>query len=407
MIARSLASRYRVTVLEALDRAGGRIHTQLIDGMVLEFGAEFIHGDLPETQRLLREANLQWIPVTGGLYRPGTEGFRPQDEPVAGWDLLMNQMATLQQDLPFTTFLESRFKGDQFATLRKEATAYAEGFDLADAARVSTRALYVEWSSEEPVNHRLEKGYGALIEFLLTDCRRMGCEFVFSAPVNRVQWSGHAVSLDTPARSFEGERVVVTVPVGVLQQADAVSSIRFDPEPPGLRESAAAIGMGVVIRVVVTFRERIWPSALGFLLTDEPVPTWWGSTPDQPRVLTGWVGGSRARALGSLSQDQLQQQVTGSLARIFQRSPAEINNLITGCHINNWSTHPWSFGGYSYATPESSEAIAALCRPVDDTLYFSGEALYTGGSPGTVEAAIVSGLKTAAAIAGERTGNHS
>src|SRR3990170_6597102 len=67
----------QVLALEAGTRAGGRILT-LYDtsaGVPLELGAEFIHGDAPETRRLLDEARLATIPVLRA-HHPSPPGGR-------------------------------------------------------------------------------------------------------------------------------------------------------------------------------------------------------------------------------------------------------------------------------------------------------------------------------------------
>jgi len=56
--ARSLAARaYRVLLLEAQDRIGGRVRWTASPraAVATELGAEFIHGPAPETRTLLRE----------------------------------------------------------------------------------------------------------------------------------------------------------------------------------------------------------------------------------------------------------------------------------------------------------------------------------------------------------------
>ena|SRR5687768_17985323 len=61
----------QVLVLEASPRVGGRILTLYGTnaGVPVELGAEFIHGDAPETRRLLDEARLATVPVLGEHYR--------------------------------------------------------------------------------------------------------------------------------------------------------------------------------------------------------------------------------------------------------------------------------------------------------------------------------------------------
>ena len=54
---------FAVTVLEARDRIGGRIHT-LRDGndrLPIELGAEFVHGSPPETLAIAKRAKLDLV----------------------------------------------------------------------------------------------------------------------------------------------------------------------------------------------------------------------------------------------------------------------------------------------------------------------------------------------------------
>ena len=53
-------------------------------------------------------------------------------EMTEGWDELLHKMKSLEQDLPFREFLLKNFPGDRYILLRKSATGFAEGFDLAD-----------------------------------------------------------------------------------------------------------------------------------------------------------------------------------------------------------------------------------------------------------------------------------
>src|SRR5688500_14739440 len=61
----------KVMILEARDRAGGRIHTENDPAFDLpvELGAEFVHGDLELTIKLLREAGIEFYPARGKLWR--------------------------------------------------------------------------------------------------------------------------------------------------------------------------------------------------------------------------------------------------------------------------------------------------------------------------------------------------
>jgi monoamine oxidase len=50
----------------------------------------------------------------------------------------------------------------------------------------------------------------------------------------------------------------------------------------------------------------------------------------------------------------------------------------------------FSRGAYAYKTPETATALETITTPIEETLYFSGEAFSDGNEMGTVEAALSS-----------------
>ena len=66
--------------------------------------------------------------------------------------------------------------------------------------------------------------------------------------------------------------------------------------------------------------------------------------------------------------------------------------------VFNWQNEVLGLHGYSYDTVKTSGGRRLLNTPVGDTLFFAGEALYDGKSPGTVEAALVTGKEVARKI---------
>src|SRR5262245_1447897 len=88
MAAKSLSKRCNVIVLEADDRIGGRIHTMRLPGFSrpIEAGAEFIHGDLPLTSKLLNKAGIAFQEIRGRVYHAGGERLSKEYEMSGGWD---------------------------------------------------------------------------------------------------------------------------------------------------------------------------------------------------------------------------------------------------------------------------------------------------------------------------------
>ena len=73
--ANKLSATFNITVLEARDRIGGRINTLTIQDQIIEGGAEFIHGNLPVTLQLLKDAQINYVAVKGEMYRKKNGGF--------------------------------------------------------------------------------------------------------------------------------------------------------------------------------------------------------------------------------------------------------------------------------------------------------------------------------------------
>jgi monoamine oxidase len=90
--------------------------------------------------------------------------------------------------------------------------------------------------------------------------------------------------------------------------------------------------------------------------------------------------------------------------------PDELGAGVETWHAHNWSTDPFSRGAYSYVRVGGLDAQRRFGEPVEDTLYFAGEAVNAEGHAGTVHGAMATGERAAEmTLAGRRevaeTGN--
>jgi monoamine oxidase len=313
----------------------------------------------------------------------------------------MEAMAALTEDLPIAEFLATHFGGERYAQLRESVRRFAEGYDLADMDRASTVALYKEWSGEEgEVEWRPVGGYRGMIDLLVAECRRTGAEFYFSSPVTEVSWErGRVAATTAGGRVFTGDTLVVSISLGML----ATGGLRWAPALPDLDKAVRQLGFGCVIKILLEFRHSFWleekkAGRTLFVLSDEAVPTWWTQTDGESRLLTGWLAGDRMRRFQQLDEAARLESCLRSVAAIFSREPEWVRGELVASLILDWSEAPFVKGGYSFETVGAANARAILARPVDETLYFCGEALYEGEAPGTVEAALQSGWDVAEKI---------
>jgi monoamine oxidase len=393
----------RVTILEARDRCGGRIYPLPAQefGYPAEGGAEFVHGAAPVTRALMREAQISLLPRGGTRWSARSGKLLPGETSVPLVGRFYQALSEVKADLPIAEFLETHFADRRYDEMRRSITRTVEGYDAADPRRASTLALRDEWMARDDGPHgRIAKGYGALIDYLLSECRRHGATLHLGAAVTAIDEArGGIAARCGHGATFEADAAILTVPPPLLSQIAL---------PSAARDRAAAtaeIGFGNVVKILFRFATKWWAdhrgrdlSDLSFLLSDETVPTWWTQYPDEYPVLTGWLAGPKADRVSSLTEAELVDMGLASLGEIFDLPPDRISSNLVASRAVNWGNEPFARGAYSYATPRTREAQSVLRKPNGDAIFFSGEALYAGPDMGTVEAALASGQETAQTI---------
>src|SRR6267154_831126 len=405
MAARELArAGKRVTIVEARDRCGGRIHPLPTAefGYPAEGGAEFVHGEAPVTHGLLREAGLSLLPIQGTQWtaedgKLSREG--PQDLREAEFHKALRE---LKDDLTVAEFLRRYFAGHEYGRLRRSIERMVEGYDAADPERASTLALRDEWmDGGRTTQARIAGGYGALVDFLAAECRKHGVAIHLTSSVSAIEASNTKVTARCAnGDAHECDAVVLTLPLPLLKEIVL---------PTAKREKAAAaahIGFGNVIKILLRFETRWWTDKrtdladLTFLLSDKRIPVWWTQHQAEQPVLTGWFGGPKTEEMARLNEQELIEAGFRSLADIFGLDPSELRRTLVAARAINWAHDPFARGAYSYTTPETRAAQEVLSRIDGGPVFFSGEALYRGRDTGTVEAALGCGLESARTLLG-------
>jgi monoamine oxidase len=393
----------RVTILEARERCGGRIYPLPAEefGYPAEGGAEFVHGAAPVTRALMREAQLSLSPRGGTRWSARTGKLLPNESSAPHMGRFYQALSEVKADLPIAEFLETQFADRRYDEMRRSVTRTVEGYDAADPRRASTLALRDEWMARDEGPHgRLAKGYGALIEYLASECRRHGAALHLGAAVTAIDDARGRVAVRCcHGATFEADAAVLTVPPPLLSEIALPSAARQRAA------GAADIGFGNVVKILLRFATKWWAdlggrdlSDLSFLLSDAMVRTWWTQYPDGCPVLTGWLAGPKSDRVSSLSEAELIDLGLASLGEIFDLPLDRIRRNLVAARAINWGNDPFARGAYSYATPRTRAAQAVLRKPNGDGIFFSGEAVYAGPDMGTVEAALASGQDTAQTI---------
>ena len=415
--ARHLAQQsFRVTVVEARDRVGGRVWSRQIGAAATraELGAEFIHGPADQTMLLLREAGLtavatgseSWVCDSGrGLIRD-TQDFSAAAKILEG----ARESAS---DESAEQYLQRLARDDATRHTAEAAREFIEGFDAADPAIASARAIADELhSGVDSQSARPVGGYGPVFELLRRACDAAGVQMMLSTRVQRVSWRGDAVAIEIAdaegtLRTLQSQAAIVTLPVGVVRYKGDRSRVTFDPDLPGTkREALLKIEMGSVVKVVLSFRTTFWERILDgryrdaafFRCNGQAFAAYWTQWPLHSNSIVAWAGGPKAAALRGFSEDALiALSVDGFGALLKDRHL--VRQEFEGGMMHDWNSDPFARGAYSYVAVGGSDARAKLAASVGGTLFFAGEATSSDGQGGTVNGALVTGERAAAEAA--------
>ena len=400
----------KVIILEARDRIGGRINTHF-DSWPIELGAEFVHGKPPETFQIAERAslklqelpNVHWHMHNGVLTKSGEFWSKVEEA--------MDEMSCYSgADQSFAEFLDHYRRKTQVEDIESIATLYVEGFHAAHADQISVHGLNKTNKAAEEIEDdkqfRVENGYAPIVHSLHDDAVAAGATFHLNTIVEEVKWQRDQVEvLTNTAGTFEARRLIVTLPLTLLQSSGR--QVRFTPALDEIESAANRLAMGQVVKVVMRFRDPFWEEdetlrGLTFIHAPaESLPTWWTQFPVNAPLLAGWAGGTRADRLSLEGDDALLDHAFESLSHILRMSKSFLEQSLVEFYTHNWHRDPFSAGAYSYIPVGGLEAQAQMARPVDNTVFFAGEATNTEGHHGTVHGALATGLRAARQINAE------
>ena len=403
----------RVVILEARGRVGGRVWTYRADGDVVEYGASWIHGiDNNPVADAVDAFGMRTTEFTVGSFQPG-------GRPIAYYSPAGTRL-NAQDTERFVSDIE-RF--DE----RFRRTIAASKPDTSYGLAVEATLAQLDWNDDrsmrvrEFIRHRTEEQLGVWLDDLdahgLDDDSIEGDEVVFpdgydalvthlaegldvrlDHEVTRVQWGQTGTSVDTVRGRFSADRVVVTVPLGVLKSPEFV----FDPPLPEAHGKALArLGMNAFEKVFLQFPHNFWDEDVYAIRQQGEAGRWWhswydvSSTAGTPTLLT-FAAGPCAQETREWSDGQMADSVLDALRKLYGDRVVEPQQV----HVTRWQDDPYSRGSYSYMSVGSDRLDHDdLALPIDDVLYLAGEATWTD-DPSTVTGALKSGHRAAEQIVG-------
>lgn len=419
------------TILEARNRVGGRGFTDyaLAPGLPVELGAQMVHGRHVITHQWAQEVGLStrpWPVSQRALFSldrrmcrvpwlalPGYPGFGFRSFYEGSRTLPRMLRAFPPPDRTLAEFLDQQSPSPGARRLVELLHAHVYAADP-DEIGIRGPAEEERRAGEEfgYRNFRLNEGYSELFSRRSAPYRdriRTGVR------VTAIRYTDHAVRVEAQVGgrdngvTFEAPAAVVTFPLGVLK----AGAIEFDPPLPPAKLEAIhriAFGMGYALQL------RISGGNLTQRYGDFSVVWGGGATTfhrpgvrnqSAPEVISAFTVGKEAKRRAEMNP---QERVEATLAELAAILPSEAKvGTVTQQSVHLWPEDPFARGAYSFLPP-SVEPVERerLAQPIDNVLFFAGEATHWKGESATIHGAIETGYRAAseveAALRGGRNG---
>lgn len=404
---RLVTNGYRVIVVEARDRPGGRMWTDYSLGTAVDLGAAWIHGDA-SSNPLMKMADRYGISTTATEWDQtwlfdAENGEIEDDKYDPIWsktesiiERLYELQSTASSKHSVADALAPIFKrlsgdpivkrGIQWQIASYIETEYATNYD-----QLSLK----HWEMDESFSGDdviVSGGFQKIVE-PLSD----GLDIRYRHVVDKVSYDESGVKVATSQGVIEADRVVVTLPLGVLQQ----DRVRFEPSLPEEKlDSIGRLGMGVINKIALRFSKRFWPDdahLLGLLSSStEKLTEYYPLTPysGEP-VIVALTRGRHAKSIERASKEEVVQQALSELRSMFGSAVPHkvVDSVVTG-----WYSDEFSYGSYSHIPPGGSFSnYRTLAQPLEGKIFFAGEATHARYF-GTLHGAYFSGERAAKEI---------
>jgi monoamine oxidase len=408
-----------VLVCEARSRVGGRAATQIVDGMALDVGGEFVGPGQRRILALAAELGVGVSPVwrqgEDVVWRDGERwstgrGVRDAEAAIAELDRLASGVPL---EAPWLTPDAEELDGQTMRTWLASNAASDDGRWL---LRVVLEATFAASMNELSLLHVLFGiraaagttsmfggaggaqdstiigGAQGVAERLLES---LGERVLLGHRVDQVPWDDAEVAVEGPGFRVAADRAIFALPPHLAGR------LRYDPPLPGRRDSLTqSLPMGAIVKVHSLYDRPFWRDRglSGGSLSDDgwlSVSTHDGSPRQDGRgLLTSLVPARAAQRWVHAGSDEGRARLLDRLAALFGPQAARPVHVIE----KSWPDDPFAGGGYDAHFPPgqwtaSGDALRAPIGP----LHWAGSETATEWC-GYFEGALTSGERAATEV---------
>ena len=365
-----------VAVLEARDRIGGRLWTDVIDGAMLELGGQWVSPDQDalietidelelETYQRYREGDSVYIGPDGALVRftgdvfpVGPDTARVIAELTERLDAMVAEIdpdrpwahpkAAEWDSISWEAWLRAQSDDDEavrnlaFATGSAMLTKPTHAFSLLQSLLMAASAG--SYSHLVDADFILDKRVvGGLQRVPLALAERLGDDVFLGQPVRTLEWGEAGVTAIADGITVRARRAILALAPVLYPR------ISFMPPLPRLQHQMHQhLSMGFVIKVHAVYERPFWreqglsgtafsPYELSHEAYDNT------NHGDERGTLVGFVSDRNADDLFRLSAEERKQRILESLSHYY--GPQALNPVVY--YESDWGSEEWTRGAYA------------------------------------------------------------
>jgi monoamine oxidase len=351
-------------LLEARDRLGGRAHTIASPVGPLDLGCEWLHSaDVNPLVARFRAQGLTIDETPPPWANIADSAVFSRQERAEFGEAFLALDARLEAaahdggpDRPASELLDPTCRWNP---LLNAFSAYYNGAEFSEVS-LHDYAAY----DDSDVNWRVVGGYGAAIT-----SQAPTLPVLLNCPVTTLRHDGPRLVLETPRGAISARAAIICVPTTIL----ATEALRFVPALPDKVAAAAGLPLGLADKVFLRVDE---PEAFPIEAQVYGDPNRTDTGAYQLRslgrpLIEAFLGGAHARSLEGQGPGAAAAFAIEELVGVYGGG---IRSRVHVLAETAWASDPFAGGSYSHALPGHAGDRARLAAPVDQRLFFAGEA---------------------------------
>lgn len=397
---------WKVTVLEARDRIGGRILSYSFPqnpNLICELGGEWVGASHERVQALCREFNivLQDHRFSTSLMRDGVikgpDEWRFSPQAQTAFEKFRRQYKAYQQRdrlrldrYDWWTWLQNIGFTEDDLLLRDLMDSTDFGESIRHVSAFAAAAEYFESSPANEMDFKMTGGNSRLPRELAL---RVGQDnILLNMPVEEIRQRAGRITVRAKGQTFNADACICTVPSRVLEE------IRFDPPLASAQLAAAEeLQYARIVKNSLLFSERFWGAEDFSLVSDVTSHYYFHSTQRQPGtegILCSYAIGEKADVLAAQGEGRRLDTITRDLLPLNQRAP----QLARAINSYAWQRDRYTQGAYALYRPGQWFTVRPTLQRPHGKVLFAGEHL--ADWQGFMEGAVVTGEEAARALVG-------